>query len=165
MLENNLCSVLFHWDSSSNISLVLLTLCEWPSLFLPSASPRQDVAFWCAYIFCRRLLFWWCIAQISHVNQTFVTDIPVGVVSLSLHRGTQACHKWLLDATALLCGLATLFPMTIILSACVLHVLILVPVPWWLWVSEKDCTQPLFLVRLKRGVPFPRELTGQLALL
>lgn len=63
------------------------------------------------------------------VNQTFVIDILMEVLSLSFHGGTQACREWLFDATALLCGLAPLFPVIRILSTRVFHVLSLVTAP------------------------------------
>lgn len=156
MLENSLCPVLFHLDSSSHITQVLLTLSEWPSLSLPSASSRQDMVSAVLISVCRRPLFSDSVVhRYTAVHQTFVTDTPVGGVSLSFHCGTQACHKWLLDAAALLCGLAPLFPMIRILSACVLCVLILVPVLWWLSVSERDHTQPSSQLGQKKVFPAP----------
>ena len=50
------------------------------------------------------------------VSQTSVTDILVEVLSLSFHYGTQTRQEWLLDATALLCGLTPLSSSATVLS-------------------------------------------------
>lgn len=59
------------------------------------------------------------VHRVPIVNQAFISDILVEVLSLSSPCGPQVYCERLLDATALLCGLTPPLPVVRILYSCV----------------------------------------------